>query len=110
MLFNQNFKIDNLDSFYGVRDGLIPFLLSSLVQTNNVLYVAKNDLELSNINNFFLENFENINVYNIPAWDCLPYDISSPNFKLLSRFIRLLFFQFFAVVLDKVSSETSTLK
>ena len=54
MLFNQNFNLDNLDGLYGVKDGLIPFLLSSLTQKNNVFYVAKNDLELSNINNFFI--------------------------------------------------------
>ena len=87
-MFNQNFNIDNLDGFYGVRDGLIPFLLSSLVQTNNVLYIAKNDLELSNIYNFFLENFQNVNVYSIPAWDCLPYDISSPNFNIISERVK----------------------
>ena len=96
-MFNQNFNIDNLDGFYGVRDGLIPFLLSSLVQTNNVLYIAKNDLELSNIYNFFLENFQNVNVYSIPAWDCLPYDISSPNFNIISErvksFTKLSFFK-----------------
>jgi len=96
-MFNQNFNIDNLDGFYGVRDGLIPFILSSLVQTNNVLYIAKNDLELSNIYNFFLENFQNVNVYSIPAWDCLPYDISSPNFNIISErvksFTKLSFFR-----------------
>ena len=88
MLFNQNFNLDNLDGFYGVKDGLIPFLLSSLTQKNNVFYVAKNDIELSNINNFFIENFQNINVYNIPAWDCLPYDISSPNFNITSERVK----------------------
>ena len=54
MLFNQNFNLDNLDGFYGVKDGLIPFLLSSLTQKNNVFYIAKNDLELSKVNNFEL--------------------------------------------------------
>ena len=88
MLFNKNFNLDDLEGFYGVKDGVIPFLLSSLAQKNNIFYVAKNDLELSNINNFFLENFKNINVHNIPAWDCLPYDISSPNFNIISERVK----------------------
>ena len=89
MLFNQNFNIKNLNAFFGVKDGLIPFLLSSLTQKNNVFYVAKNDLELSKVKNFFLENFKNINVFNLPAWDCLPYDVSSPNFNIISERVKI---------------------
>jgi len=43
------------------------------------------------------ENFQNVNVYSIPAWDCLPYDISSPNFNIISErvksFTKLSFFK-----------------
>ncbi len=87
-MLNHKFNINDLKGFYGIRDGLIPFLLSSIVQKNNIFYIAKNDVELSNINNFFLENFKNINVFNIPSWDCQPYDISSPNFNIISERVK----------------------
>ena len=87
-------KINNIN---GVRDSTIPFLISTLLKNNNIFYVAKNDSELSNIYNFLSYNFKDIHIFKIPAWDCLPYDISSPNFSITSEriksFSKLCFFK-----------------
>ena len=74
-MFNFNKDLDKIREINGIRDSLIPFLISSLSQNQNIFYVAKNDLELSNVYNFLYLNFKEINIYKIPAWDCLPYDI-----------------------------------
>ena len=87
-MFDFNFELKKIKSINGVRDGIIPFLISYLVKNNNIFYIAKNDLELSNIHQFLLNNFDNINIYNVPAWDCLPFDISSPNRNIISERIK----------------------
>ena len=83
-MFELNFKIKDSGSIYGVQDSLIPYLIANLVKSDNVFYIAKNDIELSEIYNFFLSNFPSIRTYYIPSWDCLPYDVSSPNLKIIS--------------------------
>ena len=87
-MFNFNKDLNKIREINGVRDSLIPFLISSLSQNQNIFYVAQNDLELSNVYNFLYSNFKEINIYKIPAWDCLPYDISSPNLNLIGERVK----------------------
>ena len=84
--FKTEFK--DINSINGIRDGLIPFVLAYLAQKNNVFYIAMNDLELSQINGFISSNFKEINVYSIPSWDCLPFDVSSPNYNIISERVK----------------------
>ena len=87
-MFNFNKDLNKIREINGIRDSLIPFLISYLSQNQNIFYVAKNDIELSNIYNFLYSNFKEINIYKIPAWDCLPYDISSPNLNLIGERVK----------------------
>ena len=87
-MFDFNKDIKEITDINGVRDSLIPFLISYLSKNQNLFYVAKNDLELSNVYNFLYSNFKEINIYKIPAWDCLPYDISSPNLNLIGERVK----------------------
>ena len=84
--FNNDTKL--ITEINGVRDSLIPFLISYLSKNQDIFYVAKNDMELSNVYNFLYSNFKEINIYKIPAWDCLPYDISSPNLNLIGERVK----------------------
>ena len=84
--FKTEFK--DINSINGIRDGLIPFVLAYLAQKNNVFYIAMNDLELSQINRFISSNFKEINVCPIPSWDCLPFDVSSPNYNIISERVK----------------------
>ncbi len=87
-MFNFNKDLNKIREINGIRDSLIPFLISALSQNQNIFYVAKNDLELSNVYNFLHSNFKEINIYKIPSWDCLPYDISSPNLNLIGERVK----------------------
>ena len=84
--FNNDTKV--ITEINGVRDSLIPFLISYLSKNQDIFYVAKNDIELSNVYNFLYSNFKEINIYKIPAWDCLPYDITSPNLNLIGERVK----------------------
>ena len=87
-MFNLKYEVKKINNINGVRDSIIPFLISALLKNNNIFYIAKNDFELSNIHSFLSHNFADINIFKIPAWDCLPYDISSPNFSITSERIK----------------------
>ena len=87
-MFDFEKELHNVNSINGIRDGVIPFLITHLSQNNNIFYIAKNDLELSSISQFIKLNFEHINVFSIPSWDCLPFDISSPNYKITSERVK----------------------
>ena len=96
-MFDLKYEVKKINNINGVRDSTIPFLISTLLKNDNIFYIAKNDSELSNIYNFLSHNFEDIHIFKIPAWDCLPYDISSPNFSIVSEriksFSKLCFFK-----------------
>ena len=87
-MFDFNNDTKEITEINGVRDSLIPFLISYLSKNQDIFYVAKNDMELSNVYNFLYSNFKEINIYKIPAWDCLPYDISSPNLNLIGERVK----------------------
>jgi transcription-repair coupling factor (superfamily II helicase) len=87
-LFDFKTEFKDINSINGIRDGLIPFVLAYLTQKNNVFYIAMNDLELSQINRFISSNFKEINVCPIPSWDCLPFDVSSPNYNIISERVK----------------------
>ena len=87
-MFDFNNDTKEITEINGVRDSLIPFLISYLLKNQDIFYVAKNDIELSNVYNFLYSNFKEINIYKIPAWDCLPYDISSPNLNLIGERVK----------------------
>ena len=56
-MLEVNFKIKDSGNIYGVQDSMIPYLIANLVKSDSVFYIAKNDIELSEIYNFFLSNF-----------------------------------------------------
>ena len=87
-MFNFNKDLNKIREINGIRDSLIPFLISLLSKDKNVFYIAKNDLELANVHDFLYSNFKEIKIYKIPAWDCLPYDISSPNFNIIGERVK----------------------
>ena len=87
-MLDINIEIENIENFFGVQDSFVPYLLAGLVKKNNIVYVAKNDVELLAVSNFISNNFSDINIYSIPSWDCLPYDISSPNYNIISERIK----------------------
>jgi transcription-repair coupling factor (superfamily II helicase) len=87
-LFDFKTEFKDINSINGIRDGLIPFVLAYLTKKNNVFYIAMNDLELSQINRFISSNFKEINVCPIPSWDCLPFDVSSPNYNIISERVK----------------------
>ena len=87
-MFNFKKQLLEIQTINGIRDSIIPFLVSYLSQNNNIFYIAKSDLELFQINEFIIENFDNVDVYPIPAWDCLPFDVSSPNFNIISERVK----------------------
>ena len=87
-MFDFKTEFKDINSINGIRDGLIPFVLAYLAQKNNVFYIAMNDLELSQINRFISSNFKEINVCPIPSWDCLPFDVSSPNYNIISERVK----------------------
>ena len=89
-MFDFEKEFHNVNSINGIRDGLIPFLITHLTQNNNIFYIARNDIELSLINQFIKFNFEEINIFTLPSWDCLPFDISSPNYKIISERVKTL--------------------
>ena len=62
-MFDFKEEFHNVNSINGIKDGLIPFLITHLSQNNNIFYIAKNDLELSSISQFIKLNFEHINVF-----------------------------------------------
>jgi transcription-repair coupling factor (superfamily II helicase) len=81
-----------------VPDDAIGFLVSQITKNfhqQDVIYIAKDDTEMAVINEqikFFgddiLANFEILNFY---AWDCLPYDRSSPKAIILGNRIKTLY-------------------
>ena len=87
-MFDFKTEFKDINSINGIRDGLIPFVLAYLTKKNNVFYIAMNDLELSQINRFISSNFKEINVCPIPSWDCLPFDVSSPNYNITSERVK----------------------
>ena len=56
-MFNLKYEVKKINNINGVRDSLIPFLISALSKNNNIFYIAKNDFELSNIHSFLSHNF-----------------------------------------------------
>ena len=87
-MFDLNFKIENIENIFGVQDSFLLYLIADLIKNNDVFYVADNDIELFKINDFILNNFPEINIFLFPSWDCLPYDVSSPNFNIVSDRIK----------------------
>ena len=64
----------------GLEKPLLPIFISRLLLENNkILFIAKNDKEMSNIEEFANKLNQNIDILTIPCWDSLPYDVSSPN-------------------------------
>lgn len=81
-----------------INEDAIGYLVSQISQnfsTKDIIYIAKDDNEMALINEqikFFnpqiLEHFEILNFY---AWDCLPYDRSSPKSIILGNRIKTLY-------------------
>ncbi len=71
------------------------FLLSKIIPNfshNDILYIAKNDIDITKIEQqirFFGHN--DLEIIIIPAWDCLPYDSTSPKPVISSQRIKNLY-------------------
>ena len=78
-MFNINKDLNKIREINGIRDSLIPFLISYLSQNQNIFYVAKNDLELSNVYKFLYLNFKEINKMSLKT-------TSENNFIKLKKF------------------------
>ena len=74
-MLDINIEIENIENFFGVQDSFIPYLLASLVKKNNIVYVAKNDVELLAINDFISNGFPDININSIPWWNWVDINI-----------------------------------
>ncbi len=69
------------------------FLLNKILANfdkNDILYLAKDDVEISKIEQqikFFVDKqlAKNFEIIIIPAWDCLPYDSTSPKPAILAQ-------------------------
>jgi transcription-repair coupling factor (superfamily II helicase) len=76
----------------GIPHGATSHALAQAAQATDldILYVATSDRDLEHVRTglaFFAESRE---VLVLPAWDCLPYDRSSPNAAILAERIRTL--------------------
>ena len=81
-----------------IPDDAIGFIFSQLVNNFNqqdIIFIAKNDLEMELIDKqlkFFQPNLEqDFEILHFNAWDCLPYDRSSPKSIIANNRIKTLY-------------------
>lgn len=88
-------KIKNINSSTEITrisndaQGFVASLLLNNFKDNNIVFIAKNDFEIENIEKqiaYFAPHLINeFDILTFPAWDCLPYDRSSPK-QIISNF------------------------
>ena len=85
--FKLNFK-NNSFNFYNASDGIIPFIISEILQNKKKIVIALSD-------NKYLKPFAKTlsaitginNILIFPSWDCFPYsDVSPSNYNINIRF------------------------
>ncbi|MFL2659879.1 MAG: transcription-repair coupling factor [Alphaproteobacteria bacterium] len=76
----------NQNIFSQVSNGYIPKILCDIVksQKESVLFIASDDKQAKNIISNIAFFDKTIEVINIPAWDCLPFDRCSPNPEIMA--------------------------
>ena len=84
----NNISYHNIEFIKGVEDPFVGLLLSNILQKNNIFFISKSDHQMEVICNFINNLNIGINIFKIPAWDTIPYDISSPNREITSERIQ----------------------
>ncbi len=84
----NNISYHNIEFIKGVEDPFVGLLLSNILQKNNIFFISKSDQQMEVICNFINNLNIGINIFKIPAWDTIPYDISSPNREITSERIQ----------------------
>ena len=89
-MINKNMlKIDKSkkNEAYGIPVGFEGHVINNILSINkrNVIYLAKDDKDAEIIRTSLLFFNSKANIYNFPAWDCLPYDRSGPKLKIQSE-------------------------
>ena len=82
-----NIKSSKNIETYGVPKGFEGYIIDciSKINSNNLIYIAKDDKDAEIIKTSLLFFNSKIKIYNFPAWDCLPYDRSGPKLKIQSE-------------------------
>ena len=89
-MINKNMlKIDKSkkNEAYGIPVGFEGHVINNILSINkrNVIYLAKDDKDAEIIRTSLLFFNSKTQIYNFPAWDCLPYDRSGPKLKIQSE-------------------------
>ena len=89
-MINKNMlKIDKSKKIeaYGIPVGFEGHVINNILSINkrNVIYLAKDDKDAEIIRTSLLFFNSKTQIYNFPAWDCLPYDRSGPKLKIQSE-------------------------
>lgn len=72
-----------------------PYIIQEVIKNfhkNDIIFIANNDIDIARIEQqirFFGHN--NLEIINIPAWDCLPYDSTSPKPLIANERIKSLY-------------------
>ncbi|MDA9573842.1 hypothetical protein N9R48_02840, partial [Rickettsiales bacterium] len=72
-----------------------PYIIQEIIKNfhkNDIIFIANNDIDIARIEQqirFFGHN--NLEIINIPAWDCLPYDSTSPKPLIANERIKSLY-------------------
>ncbi len=99
MLFKENLaklisENDRALTFTGVPDGLLPALLGKLASDDNshrgLVYVAADGQKIPELISALAFYAPFLEVLELPAWDCLPYDRVSPSNSVTAKRINTL--------------------
>jgi transcription-repair coupling factor (superfamily II helicase) len=89
-------KLDNISNktdIIKINDDAISYALCELIKSSNkkvFLHVVQNDARASQIKQQVKLLNPNLNILSFPAWDCLPYDNSSPKSTIIASRIETL--------------------
>ena len=72
---------------YGIPVGFEGHVINNILSINkrNVIYLAKDDKDAEIIRTSLLFFNSKIQIYNFPAWDCLPYSNISPRKEIIYK-------------------------
>ncbi len=72
----------------GLPEGLDALVLGALAEhcaPMPVFHVARDDVRLARLSDLLASTHPEVEVLEIPAWDCVPYDRVSPNVEIVAR-------------------------
>ncbi len=84
--------INNTD-IIKINDDSISYALCEIINSSNkkvFLHITQNDSRALDVKNQLEFLYPNLNILSFPAWDCLPYDSSSPQLSIVSNRIETL--------------------